>query len=47
LYVAVVMPDHVDMVFTPQVNTQATEIWSLASIMDANIARVHTNGRNL
>jgi len=35
LYVCVVMPDHVHLIFTPQVNKQAKEIWSLAAIMDA------------
>ena len=35
LYVAVVMPDHVHMIFTPRVNQQRSEIWSLANIMDA------------
>ncbi len=29
------MPDHVHMIFTPLVNTQAMEIYSLAEIMDA------------
>ena len=33
--VAVVMPDHVHMIFTPLVNQQAMEIYSLAEIMDA------------
>jgi REP element-mobilizing transposase RayT len=35
LKVAVVMPDHVHMIFTPLVNQQAREIYSLAEIMDA------------
>ena len=35
LRVAVVMPDHVHMIFTPLVNRQAMEIYSLAEIMDA------------
>lgn len=35
LYVALVMPDHVHMIFTPLINQQAKEIYSLASIMDA------------
>ena len=35
LCVAIVMPDHVHMIFTPLVNQQAREIYSLASIMDA------------
>jgi REP element-mobilizing transposase RayT len=35
LRVAVVMPDHVHMIFTPLVNQQAMEIYSLADIMDA------------
>jgi REP element-mobilizing transposase RayT len=35
LRAAVVMPDHVHMIFTPLVNTQAMEIYSLAEIMDA------------
>ncbi len=35
LRVAVVMPDHVHMIFTPLVNQQAMEIYSLAEIMGA------------
>jgi len=35
LRVAVVMPDHVHMIFTPLVNRQAIEIYSLAEITDA------------
>jgi REP element-mobilizing transposase RayT len=35
LRVAVVMPDHVHMIFTPLVNQLAMEIHSLAEIMDA------------
>jgi len=35
LRVAVVMPDHVHMIFTPLVNQQAMEVYSLADIMDA------------
>ena len=35
LRVAVVMPDHVHMIFTPLVNQQAMEVYSLAEIMDA------------
>jgi REP element-mobilizing transposase RayT len=35
LYVSLVRPDHVHMIFTPLVNHQAREIYSLASIMDA------------
>ena len=35
LQVAVVMPDHVHMIFTPLVNEQAMEVRSLAEIMDA------------
>ena len=35
LRIAVVMPDHVHMIFTPVVNQQAMEIYSLAEIMDA------------
>jgi REP element-mobilizing transposase RayT len=35
LRVAVVMPDHVHMIFTPLVNRLAMEIYSLAEIMDA------------
>jgi len=35
LRVAVVMPDHVHMIFTPLVNRQAMEVYSLAEIMDA------------
>ena len=35
LRVAVVMPDHVHLIFTPLVNMQAMEVYSLAQIMDA------------
>ncbi len=35
LRIAVVMPDHVHMIFTPLVNQQAMELHSLAEIMDA------------
>ena len=35
LRVAVVMPDHVHMIFTPQIDAQAMEVYSLADIMDA------------
>ena len=35
LYVSVVMPDHVHMIFSPLINQEAQEIYSLASIMDA------------
>jgi REP element-mobilizing transposase RayT len=35
LRVAVVMPDHVHMIFTPLVDKQAMQICSLAEIMDA------------
>jgi REP element-mobilizing transposase RayT len=35
LRVAVVMPDHVHMIFTPLINQRAMEIYSLAAIMDA------------
>jgi REP element-mobilizing transposase RayT len=35
LRVAVVMPDHVHMIFAPLVNRQAMEVYSLAEIMDA------------
>jgi REP element-mobilizing transposase RayT len=35
LKVAVVMPDHVHLIFTPLVNMQAMEVYSLAEIMDA------------
>jgi REP element-mobilizing transposase RayT len=35
LRVAVVMPNHVHMIFTPLVDRQAMEIYSLAEIMDA------------
>jgi len=33
--VVVVMPDHVHMIFTPLVNNQAREVYSLGEIMDA------------
>jgi REP element-mobilizing transposase RayT len=33
--VVVVMPDHVHMIFTPLVNDQSREVYSLAEIMDA------------
>jgi REP element-mobilizing transposase RayT len=35
LRIAVVMPDHVHMIFMPLVNQQAMEIYSLAEIMNA------------
>ena len=35
LRVAVVMPDHVHMIFTPLVNEHAMEIYSLSEIMNA------------
>jgi REP element-mobilizing transposase RayT len=35
LRISVVMPDHVHMIFTPLVNRQAMEVYSLAEIMDA------------
>jgi REP element-mobilizing transposase RayT len=35
LRIAVVMPDHVHMIFTPLINQQAMEVYSLAEIMDA------------
>ncbi|MGB8989346.1 MAG: transposase [Candidatus Sulfotelmatobacter sp.] len=35
LRAAVVMPDHVHMIFTPLVDSQAKEVHSLAEIMDA------------
>jgi REP element-mobilizing transposase RayT len=34
LHVAVVMPDHVHLIFTPLVNSAMREIYSLAEIMD-------------
>ena len=35
LRVAVIMPDHVHLIFIPQVNQSANEIYSLGEIMDA------------
>jgi REP element-mobilizing transposase RayT len=35
VHAAVVMPDHVHMIFTPLVNEPAAEVYSLAEIMDA------------
>ncbi len=35
VHAVVVMPDHVHMIFTPLVNEQASEVYSLAEIMDA------------
>jgi len=35
LRVAIAMPDHVHMIFTPRVDMQAMEVCSLAEIMDA------------
>jgi REP element-mobilizing transposase RayT len=35
LRAAVVMPDHVHMIFTPLVSEQAMKVYSLAEIMDA------------
>jgi REP element-mobilizing transposase RayT len=34
LKVAVVMPDHVHLIFTPWIDYDAMEVWSLARIMD-------------
>ena len=35
LRIAVAMPDHVHMIFTPMVNMEALEVYSLDEIMDA------------
>jgi len=35
LHAAVVMPDHVHLIFVPQINQAAMEVYSLAEIMDA------------
>ena len=35
LKIAIVMPDHVHLIFTPLIDFEAMEVWSLASIMDA------------
>ncbi len=35
LRVAVVMPDHVHIIFTPLINYEAMEVYTLAEIMDA------------
>jgi REP element-mobilizing transposase RayT len=35
LYAAVVMPDHVHLVFTPSVNVLASEVYPISEIMDA------------
>jgi len=35
LKVAVVMPDHVHLIFTPMIDCEEKEVWSLAKIMDA------------
>jgi REP element-mobilizing transposase RayT len=35
LRVAVVMPDHVHLIFSPLINHDRTEVWSLPKIMDA------------
>jgi REP element-mobilizing transposase RayT len=35
LKIAVVMPDHVHLIFTPLINYEAMEVCSLAQIMDA------------
>ena len=35
LRVAIVMPDHVHLIFTPLVDYERREVWSLAEIMDA------------
>jgi len=35
VHAVVVMPDHVHMIFTPLINEQAGEVYSLAEIMDA------------
>jgi len=34
LHVCVVMPDHVHLIFTPRVDQERGEIWSLGNIMD-------------
>jgi REP element-mobilizing transposase RayT len=35
LKVAIIMPDHVHLIFTPLIDLAAREVWSLAKIMDA------------
>jgi len=35
LYAGVVMPDHVHLVFTPLINAFASQVYSIAEIMDA------------
>ena len=35
LRVAVIMPDHVHLIFTPLIDYDRMEVWSLAKIMDA------------
>src|SRR6266568_286381 len=35
LRIAIVMPDHVHMIFTPLIDYEGMEVWSLAKIMDA------------
>jgi len=35
LHAAVVMPDHVHLVFTPTINAFASQVYSIAEIMDA------------
>jgi REP element-mobilizing transposase RayT len=35
VHVVVVMPDHAHMIFTPLVNDQASEVYSLGEVMDA------------
>jgi len=34
LHVSVVVPDHVHLIFTPQLDHEKNEVWSLARIMD-------------
>jgi REP element-mobilizing transposase RayT len=48
LSAVVVMPDHVHMIFTPLVNEQAGEVYSLGEIMDAiKGASAHNINRQL
>jgi REP element-mobilizing transposase RayT len=35
LHIAVVMPDHVHLIFTPLINQRELEVWPLAQITDA------------
>ncbi len=47
LRVAVVMPDHVHLIFTPLIDQVAREVYSLATIMDAIKGAAHRINKSL